>query len=119
MVGISTSLVTLCLAVANSSGAADTIVGTFTSLITLLFALPFLFVGVVWLFAIGLFVVNIIIVLLALIDCAKRENFHSIKGENAKLIWILIILFGGLFGAIAYYFAEKRNDRTEPRYSPR
>ncbi len=51
-----------------------------------------------------------------LIDCAQREHFNSIQGESAKLLWLLIIFFGGIFGTGAYYFLEKRTD-TRTRYS--
>ena len=47
-----------------------------------------------------------------LVDCIKREEFHSFK-ENAQLIWILILLFTGVIGALIYYFVEKRASRSE------
>ncbi|MCD6415024.1 MAG: PLDc N-terminal domain-containing protein [Candidatus Diapherotrites archaeon] len=95
-------------AASSGSGAAGDI-------LSLLFALPFLlfgtfFVGglVIWAFVMLMVLASIVLIVLAVIDCAKRETFHSIKGENAKIIWILIILIGGIFGVIAYYFAEKK-----------
>lgn len=42
-----------------------------------------------------------------LIDCAKR-NF---AGPNDKVIWILIIIFAGMLGAIIYYFVVKRRNK--------
>ncbi len=40
------------------------------------------------------------------IDCISREdnNFGDLIKENAKLIWVLIILFTGSIGSIIYYF---------------
>lgn len=39
-----------------------------------------------------------------IVDCAKR-NF---KNENDKIVWILILIFLGILGAIIYYFVVKR-----------
>lgn len=38
-----------------------------------------------------------------LVDCAKR-NF---KKDNDKVVWILILVFTGIIGAIIYYFVVK------------
>jgi hypothetical protein len=38
-----------------------------------------------------------------LVDCAIKEKGTS----NDKLVWILIILFTHLLGAILYYFARR------------
>jgi hypothetical protein len=42
--------------------------------------------------------------ILMLIDCAKRK----FKTDIEKIVWILIIIFVGLIGAIIYYFVVKR-----------
>ena len=42
-----------------------------------------------------------------LIDAAKR-NF---KADSDKIIWVLIIVFLGIIGAIVYYFVIKREDK--------
>lgn len=42
-----------------------------------------------------------------IIDCAKR-NF---KGDNEKVLWILVIVLLGFLGAAVYYFAVKINDK--------
>lgn len=39
-----------------------------------------------------------------IIDCAKR-NF---KKENDKVVWIIILIFAGVIGAIIYYFVVKK-----------
>ena len=46
-----------------------------------------------------------------LIDCLKRpDNKFAIGGNNAKLIWTLVIIFTGFIGALLYYFFIKRKD---------
>ncbi len=61
-------------------------------LILLLFVLPF----IPWLWM--------------LIDCLKRpDDKFAIGGNNAKLIWVLVIVFTGLIGALLYYFLIKRS----------
>jgi hypothetical protein len=39
-----------------------------------------------------------------LIDCVKRDFKH----ENDKVVWILVLVFVGLIGAIIYYFVIRR-----------
>ena len=39
-----------------------------------------------------------------LIDCATRES----KEGNDKLVWVIIIIFTHLIGAIIYYFVRRR-----------
>lgn len=42
-----------------------------------------------------------------IIDCVKR-NF---RGENEKVVWILVIALLGVLGAAVYYFAVKVGDK--------
>lgn len=42
-----------------------------------------------------------------IVDCARR-NF---KNGNEKIIWILIILFAKVFGAVIYFFVVKNRKR--------
>jgi len=42
-----------------------------------------------------------------LIDCLKR-NF---KKENDKIVWVLVIIFLHIIGAIIYYFVVKVEDK--------
>ena len=42
-----------------------------------------------------------------IIDAAKRK----FKNENERVIWILILVFLGMLGAVIYYFAVKINNR--------
>ena len=61
----------------------------------LLLILPFVILGFVfWLWM--------------LIDCLKRsDDKFAIGGNNAKLIWVLVIIFTGFIGALIYYFIIK------------
>jgi uncharacterized membrane protein len=39
-----------------------------------------------------------------IIDCAQRK----FKEDNEKVVWILLLVFLGVIGAIVYYFVVKR-----------
>ncbi len=70
----------------------------FPELFLILFIIPFILIGL------GL----LIFWLLMLIDCLKRpDDKFAYGGTNAKLIWILVIIFLGLIGAVIYYFLIK------------
>ena len=62
-------------------------------LLMLIFMAVFVFLFVFW--------------ILMIIDCAKRE----FKGENDKVVWILVLVFLGFLGAVIYYFVVKVNDK--------
>jgi hypothetical protein len=60
------------------------------------------------------FVFVIVFWLWMLIDCLKRQDdMFKFGGNNAKLIWILVIIFTGLIGAVIYYFLIKRTDSRQ------
>jgi prolipoprotein diacylglyceryltransferase len=40
-----------------------------------------------------------------IVDCAQRK----FRNETDKVVWILVVIFLQLIGAIIYYFAVKRN----------
>ena len=42
-----------------------------------------------------------------LVDCVRRDY----KKNDEKLIWVLIIVFAQIIGAIIYYFVIKRKDK--------
>jgi prolipoprotein diacylglyceryltransferase len=42
-----------------------------------------------------------------LVDCVRRNY----KKNDEKLIWVLIIVFAQIIGAIIYYFVIKRKDK--------
>jgi hypothetical protein len=54
-------------------------------------------------FAAGIFF--FVVWIIALVDCAKRENLEfPSPSENSKVLWILIVILAGGVGAIIYYF---------------
>ncbi|MEK6875633.1 MAG: PLDc N-terminal domain-containing protein [Nanoarchaeota archaeon] len=61
------------------------------------------FFGLIFILAIVAFIFWV----LMLIDAIKR-NF---KGDNDKLLWILVIIFAGVIGAIIYYFMVKKKGK--------
>lgn len=44
-----------------------------------------------------------------LVDCATKEP----DSGSTKLVWILIIIFTGLVGAVVYYFARRSRRKSE------
>jgi len=44
-----------------------------------------------------------------IVDISKRE----FKASSEKVIWILFLLLTGFIGAMAYYFAVRRKDKTK------
>lgn len=51
-----------------------------------------------------------------LIDCLKRQDgMFKFGGNNARLIWILVIILTGVIGAVIYYFLIKKTDSHEDR----
>ncbi|MGB8216353.1 MAG: PLD nuclease N-terminal domain-containing protein [Candidatus Methanoperedens sp.] len=51
-----------------------------------------------------------------LIDCLKRpDDRFAAGGNNARLIWVLVIIFTGLIGALIYYFLIKKADTQNDR----
>ncbi len=61
--------------------------------------------------SVSVFVFLMVLWFWMLIDCLKRPDVKfSIGGNNAKVIWILVIIFTGLIGALIYYFLIKRTD---------
>lgn len=52
-------------------------------------------------FAISIFA--LVFCILMLIDCVKRK----FKEDSEKIIWVLVIVFTGIIGALIYYFVVK------------
>ena len=48
---------------------------------------------------------------LMLIDCLKRD----FKKDNEKLVWVLVILFLQMVGALLYYFIVKVQDKKNKK----
>lgn len=79
---------------ATDDAAAAAVAGTF---LTGLF--------VFWAIMMVVGILGFILWLVMLIDAVRRTNW---KHDSDKTLWILIIIFIGVIGAIIYYFAEKR-----------
>jgi len=45
--------------------------------------------------------------ILMLVDCIKRK----FKDDIEKIVWILVIIFTNIVGALIYYFIVKRNKK--------
>ena len=45
--------------------------------------------------------------ILMLVDCIKRK----FKDDTEKIIWILVIIFTGIIGALIYYFIVKNKKK--------
>jgi prolipoprotein diacylglyceryltransferase len=42
-----------------------------------------------------------------LIDCLKRK----FKEDSEKIVWVIVIVFTGIIGALIYYFIVKTKDK--------
>ena len=60
-----------------------------------------------WLVLIGLAIFSFVFWILMIVDIAKRD----FKKENDKIMWILIVIFTGIIGALIYYFVVKREKK--------
>jgi len=56
---------------------------------------------------IAIFILAFIFWIFMIVDCAKRK----FKNDSDKIVWILILVFLGIIGAIVYYFVVKREDK--------
>jgi len=66
-------------------------------------------IGVLW-FAVFMLIMMAIIILALifwiymLVDSIKRKY----KNDNDKVVWVLVIIFLGVIGALVYYFVVKK-----------
>jgi hypothetical protein len=65
--------------------------------------------GVLWFMPIILCIIALIVFVIVfwimmLIDSIQRKY----KDSNDKVVWVLVIIFTGLIGALIYYFVVKR-----------
>ncbi|MBU1178346.1 PLDc N-terminal domain-containing protein [Patescibacteria group bacterium] len=100
-------LATFCLcpqlAQANSGEVAAGIVALIMGLFfTGFFSLYFLFIALI----IGINIGGIIIWVLMLIDCVKRD----FPNKDDKTVWILVVALTSWIGALIYYFIVKRKE---------
>ena len=56
---------------------------------------------------IGLIIFLTILWILMIVDAAQRD----FKNKDERVIWILLLVFLGVLGAIIYYFAVKMPDK--------
>lgn len=68
----------------------------------------FWFGGLFFIFWIFLMLFATIFWFWMLIDCLNRRRFED------KLVWIVVLLFLNIFGAILYYLIIKRKERKYP-----
>lgn len=68
-----------------------------------------LFFTAIWCFAFIFGIASFVIWVWAIVDIATRPDDKFPKTmENAKIVWLLIVLFTQLIGAILYYFLVYR-----------
>jgi hypothetical protein len=61
---------------------------------------------------IPLFLIEVILLVIAIVDLVRREN---VRGDS-KIIWVIIIVFLGIIGPIIYFLLgrkEKREDDSD------
>ena len=73
-----------------------------------MYLLPLIFAPLLILGIIGIFLFIFIFWLWMLIDCLQRKF-------NDKLLWVLVIIFAGIIGAILYYFLVKSKKRRKSK----
>lgn len=70
--------------------------------------MSFVIVGILAILAfvvfIGLAIWAFVFWILMIVDCAKRD----FKKDNDKIVWVLVIIFTGIIGALIYYFVVKK-----------
>lgn len=63
--------------------------------------------GIAMMSVIGLFVLAILVFWVwMLVDCIQHE--FPPQDQNAKIVWILVIIFAGWIGALIYFFVVKK-----------
>jgi prolipoprotein diacylglyceryltransferase len=53
------------------------------------------------------FVIGIVVFIIVLIDILRRDDLYALE----KILWILVVWFLGIIGAIIYYLLSKRNSK--------
>ena len=62
-----------------------------------------IFMGLFFIIGIAIF----IIIIIAIVDILKRDDLEVTE----KILWILVVWFLGIIGAIIYYLLSKRNSK--------
>ncbi|MEK6913295.1 MAG: PLDc N-terminal domain-containing protein [Nanoarchaeota archaeon] len=67
--------------------------------------------GVTWIFffliCAGITIFAFVFWILMLVDCVKRK----FKDDSEKIIWVLVLVFTGIIGALIYYFIVKNKKK--------
>ena len=63
-------------------------------------AFPALFILVVF----GIAIVSLVVWIVAIIEIAQSD----FKGENDKIVWLLIVILVGIIGALIYYAVGRK-----------
>lgn len=58
----------------------------------------FMFFGFIW------WIIKIIVFILVVLDILKRDDLEILE----KILWLLVVWFLGIIGAIIYYLLSKR-----------
>ncbi|MBW2964616.1 PLDc N-terminal domain-containing protein [Candidatus Woesearchaeota archaeon] len=77
-----------------------------------IFILSFVGILVFWFIILILVFTGIIFWLWMFIDCLVREEF---EGPNDKIVWIVVLLFTSLLGAVLYFFLVRRKFRKREK----
>ena len=91
----------------STAAASASLVSGFLSAMAAIFGLFFM----MWWLAIFIAFLSFIGMILALVDCVRRE----FPNPNDKLLWVIIILFGSLIGTLLYFFLvyQKQKEKTK------
>ncbi|AAB98574.1 TPA: hypothetical protein HA335_03885 [Methanocaldococcus jannaschii] len=65
----------------------------------------FFFMGLFFVIGIAVF----IIIIITIVDILKRDALDTLE----KILWILVVWFLGIIGAIIYYLLSKRNSKSK------
>ena len=74
-----------------------------------IFGVGILFAVIFGLVMFALMVFVFVFWILMLVDCVKRK----FKEGSDKIVWVLVIIFTGLIGALIYYFIVKVKDKRK------
>ncbi len=62
-----------------------------------------------WVFFVAVWIFLFVVWIIMLVDVAKRPNDQFPGGgENAKTMWLIIVILTGGIGAIVYYFMVRK-----------
>jgi uncharacterized membrane protein YsdA (DUF1294 family) len=64
---------------------------------------------ILMLIIVALFIWTFVFWILMLVDSIKRKY----KEDSEKIVWVLVIIFTGIIGALIYYFIVKAKDKKK------